>query len=116
GLQGARLALADNETTGRFVNQDYRLDEAVAPDAAGAVAAFKARAGAGARLFVLDMPAPLLLQIADLPEAKGLTLIDATATDDSLRAQDCRANLLHTMPSRAMLADALMQYLTVKRW
>jgi ABC transporter substrate binding protein (PQQ-dependent alcohol dehydrogenase system) len=107
GLQGARLALADNETTGRFVNQDYHLD---------AVASFKARAAAGARLFVLDLPAPLLLQIADLPEAKGLTLIDATATDDSLRAQDCRANLLHTMPSRAMLADALMQYLTVKRW
>ncbi|HLG89643.1 MAG TPA: ABC transporter substrate-binding protein [Alphaproteobacteria bacterium] len=116
GVQGARLALADNETTGRFVGQDYHLDEAIVPDGAGAVDAFKKSVAAGARLFVTDLPAPTLLQIADLPEAKGLTIIDATAEDDSLRGQDCRANVLHTMPSRAMLADALMQYLVVKRW
>ena len=116
GVQGARLALSDNETTGRFVNQDYRLDEAIVADGAAAVEEFKKRVAAGARLFVTDVPAPTLLQIADLPEAKGLTIIDATSADDSLRGQDCRANVLHTMPSRAMLADALMQYLVVKRW
>ena len=35
---------------------------------------------------------------------------------DSLRIQDCRANLFHIIPSRAMKADALAQYLTFKRW
>jgi ABC transporter substrate binding protein (PQQ-dependent alcohol dehydrogenase system) len=116
GVQGARLALADNETTGRFVGQDYHLDETIVPDGGAAVDAFKKSVAAGARLFVTDLPAPTLLQIADLPESKGLTIIDATTEDDSLRGQDCRANVLHTLPSRAMLADALMQYLVVKRW
>jgi ABC transporter substrate binding protein (PQQ-dependent alcohol dehydrogenase system) len=116
GLQGARLGVADNAATGRFVNQSYHLDEAMMPDAASVLDAFKTRAAAGARIFVTDLPAPLLLQIADLPEAKAITILDATDKDDSLRGPDCRRNLLHLMPSRAMLADALMQYLTVKKW
>jgi ABC transporter substrate binding protein (PQQ-dependent alcohol dehydrogenase system) len=62
------------------------------------------------------LPASVLLKLADLPGAQNAVIIDATSQDDSLRGADCRANLLHTMPSRAMLTDALMQYLVVKRW
>jgi ABC transporter substrate binding protein (PQQ-dependent alcohol dehydrogenase system) len=116
GVQGARLAVADNQATGQFLNQTYHLQEEIAPDEAGIVAAFKARIAAGDRLFVTDLAAPLLLKIADLPEAKAVTILDATTTDDSLRAENCRRNVLHLSPSRAMLADALMQYLTVKKW
>ena len=36
--------------------------------------------------------------------------------DDAIREADCRANLIHTAPSNAMLADALAQYLVWKRW
>ncbi len=116
GLAGARLALADDATTGRFTGQEFKLDEAVGADAAAVTAAFKARLAAGARNFVTDLPAPLLLALADLPEAQGATLIDATSTDDALRGADCRRNVLHMLPSRAMFADALMQYLVVKNW
>jgi len=116
GVQGARLALADDITTGRFVGQSYRLDEAIEPDAAAVLAAFKKFAAAGRRDFVVDLPAALLLQVADLPEAKDATLIDATDADDMLRAAGCRRNVLHVLPSRAMLADALMQYLVAKNW
>ncbi|OHC77238.1 MAG: branched-chain amino acid ABC transporter substrate-binding protein, partial [Rhodospirillales bacterium RIFCSPLOWO2_01_FULL_65_14] len=35
---------------------------------------------------------------------------------DALRNERCRANVLHTLPSRAMLADGLAQYLALKRW
>jgi ABC transporter substrate binding protein (PQQ-dependent alcohol dehydrogenase system) len=116
GVQGARVGVTDNDTTGQFTNQSFHLDEAIAADAAGVTAAFKARLAAGERLFVVDAPAALLLQLADLPEARDATLIDATTIDDSLRAENCRRNVLHTLPSRAMLADALMQYLTIKKW
>jgi ABC transporter substrate binding protein (PQQ-dependent alcohol dehydrogenase system) len=116
GLQGAKVALTDNQTTGQFLNQSFHLNEAMVPDAAGAVDAFKARVAAGNKLFVTDLPAPILLQVADLPEAKGVTILDATATDDALRAENCRRNVLHTSPSRAMLADALMQYMAIKKW
>jgi len=116
GIQGARLALADNTTTGRFIGQTYRLEEAVEPDAASVLAAFKKSVAEGRRDFVTDLPAPMLLQVADLPEAKDAALIDATDADDLLRADGCRRNVLHVLPSRAMLADALMQYLVVKNW
>ncbi|HYZ32255.1 MAG TPA: branched-chain amino acid ABC transporter substrate-binding protein, partial [Crenalkalicoccus sp.] len=33
-----------------------------------------------------------------------------------LRNEDCRRNLLHLLPSRGMLADALAQFLASKRW
>jgi ABC transporter substrate binding protein (PQQ-dependent alcohol dehydrogenase system) len=71
---------------------------------------------AGQRLFVADLPAGALTKLADLPGAASAVIIDATNADDSLRASLCRANILHTMPSRAMLADALMQYLVLKKW
>jgi ABC transporter substrate binding protein (PQQ-dependent alcohol dehydrogenase system) len=116
GLQGARLALADNVTTGKFIHQDYHLEEAAAPDADGVVARFKQLAADGYRNFVTDLPADLLLRVADLPEAKGTILLDATTTDDRLRGADCRPGVMHLLPSRAMLADALMQYLTIKKW
>lgn len=116
GVQGARVALADNATTGRFTGQAWTLDETSAPDEAAALDAFRARAAAGQRLFVLDVPPALLLRLADLPEARDALLLDATATDDALRGEDCRRNVLHLQPSRAMLADALMQFLAVKGW
>lgn len=116
GVQGARLALQDNQTTGRFLNQAFSLTEAVPRDAEAVLAAARTMLAAGERLFVTDLPAPLLLQVADLPEAKDALFLDATAEDDRLRGPDCRARVLHLLPSRAMLADALMQFLAVKRW
>src|SRR5579859_4545474 len=116
GVQGARLGLADDATTGRFLHQAYHMTEAIEPDEASVLASFKSLIAAGQRLIVTDLPAPVLLKIADLPEAKDATLLDATAEDDMLRAEGCRANVLHLLPSRAMLADALMQYLAVKKW
>ena len=116
GLLGARVALAENATTGRFTGQAWTLEEHAAPDAPGVLAAAQAALAAGRRLILADMPAPLLLQLADLPAAKDALIFDVSDTDDSLRAEDCRRNVLHLQPSRAMLADALMQFLTVKRW
>lgn len=116
GLLGARAALADNVTTGRFIGQAWTLEEHAAPDDAGVLAAAQAALAAGRRLIVADLPPPLLLKVADLPDAKDALILDASDTDDSLRGADCRKNVLHMLPSRAMLADALMQYLTAKRW
>jgi ABC transporter substrate binding protein (PQQ-dependent alcohol dehydrogenase system) len=41
---------------------------------------------------------------------------NAGAIDDRLRESDCRANVFHTAPTRAMLADGLAQYLVFKQW
>jgi ABC transporter substrate binding protein (PQQ-dependent alcohol dehydrogenase system) len=116
GVQGARLGLDDNATTGRFTNQRFALEERLTTDPEAALEAFRGLAAAGVKLVVADLPAELLLRLADLPEAASVTLLNASAPDDALRNAECRANVLHIPPSRSMLADALVQFLVVKRW
>jgi ABC transporter substrate binding protein (PQQ-dependent alcohol dehydrogenase system) len=116
GVQGARLGLEDNATTGRFTGQRFVLEERLTTDPEAALEAFRELAGSGLRLVVADLPAELLLRVAGLPEADGVTLLNVSAADDALRNEACRANLLHLAPSRGMLTDALVQFLVVKRW
>ncbi len=116
GERGAALAVADTNTTGRFTSQNFVLHTTIEHDPATLRAAFTHALAGGDRLFVIDVPADLLLSLADMPGAANAVLLDATTADDRLRGADCRANVLHTLPSRAMLADALMQYLVHKNW
>jgi len=117
GLQGARLGIEDNNTTGRFLEQSFKLTEAIVPpDGDFLGQARQALAGKDATFVVVNAPAEDLLALAGLPEARHVMIFNAGAPDTRLRDADCRANVLHTLPSRAMLADALLQFLTKKRW
>lgn len=115
GVAGARLGIADNATTGTFMGQSWTLTEhAVAPDGdfAGAVEAALAETD----LLVIDAPADALLRAADMPGTARALLFNTAAPETPLRGTDCRANVLHTLPSRAMLTDALMQFFVMRRW
>ena len=116
GLMGARQAITENQTTGQFLGHDYQLNEVVVPQDGDLVTAFKEALAAGERLFILDLHADQIMTLVDLPEAADAALFNARATDDQLRREDCRANLFHVIPSRAMKADALAQYLVWKQW
>jgi ABC transporter substrate binding protein (PQQ-dependent alcohol dehydrogenase system) len=116
GVAGARLALQDNNTTGKFLNQRFSLDEVRLKDGADPADAVMQLADRGVSFVVLDLPADLLLKAAEAGRGRGLVFFNAGATDDRLREEDCRANVIHTAPTRSMLADALAQYLVVKRW
>ena len=116
GIQGAQLGVADNNTTGRFTGQSFALIEAIVPENGDVAAGFRELTAKGIRLVVTDLGASQLLSVAGLPEAGSVTLFNAAATDDRLRGEDCHTNVLHLLPSRAMLADALVQYLVAKRW
>jgi len=116
GIQGARLGIADDDTTGHFTGQSFTLTEAIVPEDGDVAVGFRELAAKGVRLVVTDLAAPELLSVAGMPEATGTTFFNAGTADDRLRGEDCRANILHLLPSRAMLADALVQYLVVKRW
>lgn len=115
GLAGAQLGLNDNATTGRFLGQSHALEVTEVPVDGNLLEAARA-ALAVTDLVVLDAPAEALLAIADLPEAQGALLFNATAPDMRLRQADCRANLLHTAASSAMRTDALVQFLVTRRW
>ena len=116
GLAGGLLSIKDNNTTGRFMGQVYSLKHVEVPVDGDPVAAFDGLLAEGIQHFVLNVPADALLQMADHASGKDALLFNAGALDDRLRSQDCRANVLHIPPSRAMLADALAQFLAWKRW
>jgi ABC transporter substrate binding protein (PQQ-dependent alcohol dehydrogenase system) len=116
GLAGAQLAIEDNNTTGRFLNQHYTLIETLLGEGDDPVAAMNALADQGASFIVTSLDADRLLKTADAGKARGEMLINASALDERLREQDCRANIIHVAPTRSMLADALAQYLVWKKW
>ena len=116
GLAGAQLAIEDDNTTGRFLNQRYTLIEKGVDEKEDPVAAMNALADQGASFIVTSLDADRLLKAADAGNARGETMINAFALDERLREQDCRTNVFHVAPTRSMLADALAQYLVWKKW
>ena len=114
GLRGAELAITDSNSTGRFLNQSYTLVDGSADSPQALLEAAQAQHRQGLRLFVVNAPVDSLRQLsAALPDS---LLFNAGSPDDSLRTTDCLANVLHSLPSRAMLADALAQFLVVRKW
>jgi ABC transporter substrate binding protein (PQQ-dependent alcohol dehydrogenase system) len=116
GVAGARLAINDNTTTGRFLNQEFTLEVVESRNAQELVAQTRQRVEAGASFVVADASPQTLLALADQLKGQAALILNAASRDDGLRERDCRANVVHTPPSRAMLADALAQYLVWKRW
>lgn len=116
GLAGAQLGMNDNNTTGRFLNQQFVLTDSPLHGNTDPVAALQTMAGQGIMLVLTDVPAPQLLAMAAAAAPKGVTLFNIAAPDDALRQESCRSDMIHVAPSRAMLADALAQYLVWKKW
>jgi ABC transporter substrate binding protein (PQQ-dependent alcohol dehydrogenase system) len=116
GVAGAQLAIEDNNTTGKFLNQSFSLEATRLKDSEDPVAAAMQLADRGVLLTILDLPAGMLLKIADAGRARGLLLFNVGAADDRLRQEDCRPDVIHVAPSHSMLADGLAQYLVWKRW
>ncbi|MBV9252135.1 MAG: ABC transporter substrate-binding protein [Acetobacteraceae bacterium] len=116
GLAGAMLAISDNNTTGRFMNQQFELIGKKLGEGADPVQLLQELAGLGVVLVLTDVPAEQLLQLAKEARGRGVTLFNIDAPDDALRQESCRADVIHVAPSRAMLADALGQYLVWKKW
>src|SRR4051794_37664594 len=115
GVAGAQLAIEDNNTTGKFLNQRFTLEEIrlkEGEDVANAALALASRNG----FIIADLPAEALLKASDALRGRETVLFNAASIDDRLREQDCRGNMIHVAPTRSMLADALAQYLVWKQW
>jgi len=109
GLAGARLAIEDNNTTGKFLKQHFTLEEFRLKDGDDAAKAAVTLADRGIGFIIADLPADALLKAADAVRDRGIALFNAGSIDDRLREEDCRANVIHAAPTRSMLADGLAQ-------
>ena len=116
GIAGAKIALRDNNTTGKFTNQKFTLDVERVPVGGDAVSALRKLVESGHHFILVDAPASVLLTVSDAVKGEDVLLFNVSAPNVRLRQADCRANVLHTAPDLAMLADALAQYLIWKKW
>ena len=117
GIAGAKLAIMDNNTTGRFLKQDFTLEVMDGEKLDQLVSDIVKKVEAERIAFViLDTPPKTVLTVADALKGKPVQILNAGSPDDGLREENCRANVKHMPPSRTMLADALAQYLAWKQW
>ncbi len=117
GISGAMLAITDSNTTGKFLGNHYALTHIADADTAKLIATASRWVNEESPFIITKLPATSLLHLASQPDIAGHALIiNASSPDDSLRTTACQLHLLHTIPSRAMLADALAQFLIKKRW
>ena len=116
GVAGAKLGVMDNNTTGKFMGQEFALDVVETAKADELVAEVTKRVNAGSGLIIVDADPKTTLAIADAVKGKDALVINYGSPDDSLREENCRSNMKHTPPTRTMLADALAQYLVWKKW
>ena len=115
GFGGARQATRDNATTGRFLGQNFEtLEVMVTPEELTAKLDELVADGVGT--IVSMAGAEDLLTMADHLKDQPVLLLNAAAEEDTLRNDQCRANVLHVAPSHAMLADGLAQYMIWKKW
>jgi ABC transporter substrate binding protein (PQQ-dependent alcohol dehydrogenase system) len=94
------------------------VKDVVLPNAAALPKALAELKAAKVQHVVADLPLPELRALVQAAPAAlgGAIVFNAALDDDSLRGAQCAAHLLHTAPSRAMLGDALAQYLAARNW
>jgi ABC transporter substrate binding protein (PQQ-dependent alcohol dehydrogenase system) len=116
GIAGAKMALDENNAGGKFTGDLYSIDVSTVASDDAAVEAAQKFFDSGHHFIIIDAPAKTLLALSDWAKGKDVLLLNVRATDVSLRQEDCRNNILHIVPDRYMLADALAQYLIINKW
>lgn len=111
---GARAGLADAQSAAR--HSSVTLARETAPSAGEAAAAVRKLAGDGAQFILLDLPAHAYESVAAAVRGTQALLFNVSAPEDELRRRVCAAEIAHIYPSRAMLADALAQYIVARNW
>lgn len=116
GIPGAELGIEDNNTTGQYTQQQFSLEKVVVPVDGDVKDVFEKKIAKKYAFVVTNLGSALTNAIADLAAVENALVLDAATIDDASRNKECRANVLHLLPSRAMRADALAQYMNKKRW
>lgn len=114
-IEGAMMALADMAFVSDATGIAPVIEAREVVDAAEATAAVTALSAAGAAFVVLDLPGTMVAAVADATAGLPVTLINATAPEDSLRAA-CYPDMLHSGPSDRMQMDTFAQYLRAMGW
>ena len=115
GYQGARLAIEDSNTTGKFLQQHFALTSFEFTKQQNLLTRLKEEFSRGKAIFILDAPLPVLTEIHLWAQNKPVLLFNISEFSNELRDSQCLNTILHTAPSNAMKSDALAQWLLYRR-
>nr|WP_241823345.1 ABC transporter substrate-binding protein [Enterovibrio norvegicus] len=114
GEAGATLSIDDANGTGKFLGQKYSLRTETNADSDQLNATANQWYQDGVRFFLTDLDTPSLVTLRKaLPD--DAVLLNIGNQDDALRTSTCLPNTLHTALSYSMRADAIAQWLRVRR-
>ena len=116
-FDGARVALRESRFAAAAMGVELVLERR-SGDSAAALGdiARRLRDRADVRFFLVDAAGAVLAGLAADTAADDILLLTVSDPSDALRGAACAPHLFHTMPSRAMLMDGLVQYLVEKGW
>lgn len=115
GLQGARLGIKDNNAGGQFLGQQFVLQQRRSESLEQLLQQAQSWQQSGIDLLVTNLTGSALQTLSQQFDPNQILLFNIGAADNRLRSQQCLGNVLHTLPSRAMLTDALGQWLASKK-
>lgn len=113
---GAEVAIAESAFQLANAGMKIALQDVPIENIAQGRAQILALAQKGVKHFLLDLPGAALAELSKALQASDILLFNVSAPEDSLRRADCSANLFHTLPDESMLADAMAQFLTSRKW
>jgi ABC transporter substrate binding protein (PQQ-dependent alcohol dehydrogenase system) len=116
GLKGAQIAIKDSNKSARFLNQHYTLVEKISYDENQLIKDFEKFINKGNSYVVLNVEDDLLKKIINNKLSSKALLINASSLNTNLRKNYCKENLIHTIPSNAMLYDGLVQFLIKRKF
>jgi len=115
GYQGARLAIEDSNTTGKFLQQYFTITLDEFKKSQDLLNRLNEEFIRGKAIFILEVPLATLNKINLWAKNKNVLLFNISEFSNLLRSNQCLNTIFHTAASHAMKSDALAQWLLYRR-
>src|SRR5215468_10951795 len=113
---GAQVGIDEAQALSRVLKTDFALERITVKSAQEVTPAVTQALERGIHFFIVDAPAEAFRPLATAVRGREVLLFNATAPDDSLRRDQCAREIVHTLPSNAMIMDGLLQFLVSRKW
>jgi len=116
-FDGVRAGIEEAATTGRIANAEFEVVRLILKEIGEAPFALRrATSERNINYFIVDLPVTAYPDLLRESQGKNILLFNISEVDDELRGKSCAREAVHVIASRAMLADALTQYLVARNW
>jgi ABC transporter substrate binding protein (PQQ-dependent alcohol dehydrogenase system) len=113
---GAQVGIAEAAALSRVLKMDFALERITVKSAEEIAPAVTQALDRDIHFFLVDAPAEAFKPLTAAVKGRDALLFNVTAPEDSLRRDLCAREVVHTLPSQAMLMDGLVQHLASRKW